>query len=82
MDAKIKADSLVEKYMKLFSIDLENTISQYEAIECAKIAVEELIKESWDRTTTIRFKGCNLTDKEYWKEVLNELNKLEEINYK
>ena len=76
MDAKIKADSLVEKYMKLFSIDLENTISQYEAIECAKIAVEELIKESWDRTTTIRFKGCNLTDKEYWQEVKTELNKL------
>ena len=76
MDAKIKADSLVEKYMKLFSVDLENTISQYEAIECAKIAVEELIKESSDRTTTIRFKGCNLTDKEYWQEVKNELNKL------
>ena len=79
---KEKAEILIDKYLKLFSIDLENTISQYEAIECAKIAVEELIKESWDRTTTIRFKGCNLTDKEYWKEVPNELNKLEEINYK
>lgn len=27
------------------------------AKNCAKIAVEELIKESSDRTTTIRFKG-------------------------
>mgnify|MGYP003399517568 CR=1 FL=1 len=73
---KIKAEQLLDKYYKLFSVDLENTISEYEAIECAKIAVEELIKESSDRTTTIRFKGCNLTDKEYWQEVKTELNKL------
>ena len=73
---KEKSEILIDKYLKLFSVDLENTISQHEAVEWAKIAVEELIKESSDRTTTIRFKGCNLTDKEYWQEVKTELNKL------
>lgn len=77
MDAKIKADSLVEKYMKLFSIDLENTISQYEAIECAKIAVEEIIK-LLPNINNIPPKYRESEDRyfQYWYGVKNELNKL------
>lgn len=41
-----KANDLIEKYYKLFSIDLENTISKYEAIHCAIICVEEIIKDT------------------------------------
>lgn len=73
---KEKAQSLFAKYQNIESERYPLGMDDDDVYECAKIAVEELIKESSDRTTTIRFKGCNLTDKEYFQEVLNELNKL------
>ena len=73
---KEKAEILVEKFRNEIAYSPDEETAQQNGIDCAKIAVEELIKESSDRNTTIRFKGCNLTDKEYWQEVLNELNKL------
>ncbi len=41
--AKEKARELIDKYFYLFSVDLENTIANYEAKECALIAVGEVI---------------------------------------
>ena len=73
---KEKAQSLFAKFQNIESERYPLGMDDDDAFECAKIAVEELIKESSHITTTIRFKGCNLTDKEYWKEVLTELNKL------
>lgn len=43
MSAEEKSDKLIEKYYKLFSVGLENTISQYEAVHCAIICVEEIL---------------------------------------
>ena len=63
---KIKAEQLLDKYYKLFAFDLENTISEYEAIECAKIAVIEIIPLLF----------ADYKTQGYWEEVLNELNKL------
>jgi len=55
------AKELVEKYYHLFSVELENTIADYEAKECALIAVDELIKE---------------TGSKYWYDVKLEIEKL------
>lgn len=63
---KTKAEQLVDRYYKLFAEDLENTISIYEAIECAKIAVIEIIPLLF----------ADYKTQGYWEEVLNELNKL------
>jgi hypothetical protein len=59
--AKELAKELVEKYYHLFSVELENTIADYEAKECALIAVDELIKE---------------TGSKYWYDVKLEIEKL------
>ena len=69
---KQKSEILIDKYLKLFSVDLENTISQHEAVECAKIAVNVILYDvgakDWENEEG--------TDYNYWQEVLNELNKL------
>ena len=74
---KIKAEQLLDKYYKLFSVDLENTISEYEAIECAKITVDEILKSvapiDWGKNEDdIDFSNYF----KYWQEVKTELNKL------
>lgn len=69
-NARKKAISLKNKYYKLFSVDLENTISEKEAIECAKITVDEIIEN------TPMYLG-NLNPKwSFWQEVKNELNNM------
>ena len=74
---KEKAEQLVNKYFNLFAVDLENTISKYEAIECAKIAVEEIIK-LLPNINNIPPKYRESEDRyfQYWYGVKNELNKL------
>ena len=62
MTPKEKARELVDKYYHLFSVELENTIADYEAKECAIIAVDEIIKE--------------LFYNKYWLEVKQEIEKL------
>ena len=42
---KEKAKELVNRFYSLFSIELENTINTNEAIECALIAVDEILGE-------------------------------------
>ena len=61
MTPREKAKELVEKYFYLFSVELENTIADYEAKECALIAVDELISE---------------TGKKFWYDVKLEIEKL------
>ena len=63
---KIKAEQLLDKYYKLFAVDLENTISEYEVIQCVKIAVIEILPLLF----------ADYKTQGYWVEVLNELNKL------
>jgi hypothetical protein len=45
MTPKEKAEELVNKYYKLFSVDLENTICIYESKHCSLLLVDEIIKE-------------------------------------
>ncbi len=61
MIPKEKAIELVEKYFYLFSVELENTIADYEAKECALIVVDVLTKE---------------TGAKYWYDVKKELENL------
>lgn len=67
---KQKAKILVDKYYELFAEDLENTISIYEAIDCAKIAVNEILEE----LKTVKYEIQEWI--EYWQDVKTELNKL------
>ena len=73
---KIKAEQLLDKYYKLFAFDLENTISEYEAIECAKIAVEEIIKYGGTLFVIEYPKNIYKNGMDFWREVKTELNKL------
>lgn len=69
MNPKDKASMLMEKYYNLFSINLENTISIYEAAFCAVIAVDELIND------TLEFEKLK-----YWNEVKKHLYENQETN--
>jgi len=64
--AKDKAKSLVDRFMEDTKYFGATYIGELTAIECAKIAVDEIIKELqlWLRST------------DYWQEVKNELNKM------
>ena len=73
---KQKSEILIDKYLKLFSVDLENTISQHEAVECAKIAVEEIIKYGGTIFVVEYPKNTFKNGIDYWQEVKTELNKL------
>ena len=69
---KDKAEQLVNKYFNLFVVDLENTISRYEAIECAKIVVEKMINECDNEV----LESNDVNRINFWQEVKKELNKL------
>lgn len=60
--AKQKADELIEKYLNVKYLDGYCWTTMYEAIECAIIAVEEILSIC----TQSKFI-------EYWTEVLTEL---------
>ena len=53
MTPREKARELVDKYYHLFSVELENTIADYEAKECALIAVDEMLNNVY--RTPFRF---------------------------
>ena len=67
MTPKEKAKELVEKYLSNIE-DRTGTfiLSQFSAKQCAKIAVEEILKAIYGWTLDIR----------YWNEVLTEIDKL------
>ena len=77
MTPKEKAKELVDKYFYLFSVELENTIENYEAKECALIAVDEII----ECTPSVDMYPPNCQSihsrvREYWQEVKQEIEKL------
>lgn len=67
MTPKEKARELVEKYFYLFSVELENTIADYEAKECALIAVDEIWR-------AVQFLDDETED--FWLDVKIEIEKL------
>ena len=69
MTPKEKAKDLVDKYYHLFSVELENTIADYEAKECSLIAVDEIL--NYDNQFIQTEEQFN-----YWKEVKQEIDKL------
>ncbi len=69
MTPKEKAKDLVDKYYHLFSVELENTITDYEAKECSLIAVDEIL--NYDNQFIQTEEQFN-----YWKEVKQEIDKL------
>ena len=73
---KQKAEILTDKYFNLFAVDLENTISKYEAVECAKIDVEEILSINHNVKCDAGERIVNAMV-DYYEEVKNELNKLQ-----
>lgn len=71
MTAKEKSIELVEKYLDTI-IDRTGTfiLSKYCAKQCAKISVEELIKEQ------TMWQNGDPNPVLYWQDVLKEINKL------
>jgi hypothetical protein len=71
MTPKEKAKELVNDYYVLFSMLLENTISEYEAAKCALLNVKNTIEalkfHTWQNRNEI----------EYYEEVRQELKKYE-----
>lgn len=74
-----KAKQLVDKYMHLFSVELENSIAKYEAAECAKVFVNELLENNFLVVTLKKnyFKGDEPSQDnyEFWLRVKKELEK-------
>ena len=66
---EIKAEELVEKYLNSVEDRTQTfVLSQYTAIQCAKIAVEEIISDLDAEDNYIKYN--------YWQEVLECLNKM------
>jgi hypothetical protein len=70
MTAKEKAEELAIKFLRslpiIFGID--------QAKKCALIAVDEILQNVYDDRATIG--RLNLTDKEYWLQVKQEIEKI------
>ena len=64
-----KAKQLIDNYLKLFKVDLENSITEYEAAQCAKMVVDEIIADNPNIYDSDRLNF------RYWIEVKNELLK-------
>jgi hypothetical protein len=70
MIAKEKAEQLTNKFLLLTPI----TCGIGCAKQCALIAVDEILQNVYDDRATIG--RLNLTDKEFWTEVKQEIQKL------
>ena len=69
-----KSNEIIEKYYKLFSVTLENTISKYEATHCAIAEVTGIISSNPHSNP---FNTDVYSTMEYWQEVKTILeNKL------
>lgn len=80
MTPKIKAKQLVDRYMTLFSQELENSISTMEAKECALVAVD-LVRDSGILEPQLKRHYINGVEPEvihleYWVRVKQEIEKL------
>jgi hypothetical protein len=74
MTPKEKADELIRKYYRWGLHKDGQSLSWLESKECALIAVDEILQNVYDDRATIGRQ--NLTDKEYWTEVKQEIEKL------
>lgn len=73
MTPKEKANDIVKKYW----MKNKNGQDSYGvAVQNSIICVEEIQKEVSDLKITMRFKGCVLSDADYWREVKSELEKI------
>ena len=75
INSKEKAKKLVNKYFYLFSVELENTIDNYEAKQCALIAVDEIL-EQLDEILNITAGNYIYKILDYWQEVKKEIELL------
>lgn len=75
MKPKQKALELVEETWKHFPFEyIKNNLNCPK--EVAIIFINEIIKEASDIRTTYRYKGCIMSDLEYWQEVKKEIIKI------
>ena len=74
MTPKEKAEELIRKYYRWGLHKDGQSLSWLESKECALIAVDEILQNVYDDHATIGRQ--NLTDKEYWTEVKQEIEKL------
>lgn len=77
MEAKIKAEELIEKFQKTIytgGAGHESTVSYNDIIQCAIVCVNEIIESIGQ----IDYLEQQNLDREYifWNEVLTELNKM------
>jgi hypothetical protein len=71
MSPKDKARELVNDYYVLFSVTLENTISEYEAARCALLDVKNTIE-------ALRFHSWqNRNEINWWLDVKDEIKEYE-----
>ena len=71
MTPKDKARELVNHYYNLFSVMLENSISEYEAAKCALSAADEVIE-------ALRFHSWqNRNEINWWLDVKDEIKEYE-----
>lgn len=71
MTPKEKAKELYQKHLRYSPVEFED---EYTKKSCL-ITIDELINEAKSHITTVRYKKCNLTDRQYWKEVRTEIEK-------
>ena len=71
MTPKEKAVELVNKYVNLSKITASSEYIQYQAKQCALIAVDEVINSHYKLLS-----GVNTTIYKYWQEVKQEIEKL------
>jgi hypothetical protein len=74
MSPEQEAAELVNKYYNLFSIDLENSISMYEAAHCALEAVDVILNADIPMLEEDADAFYN-----HWTQVYNELERYEGI---
>lgn len=78
MKAKEKAISFYERIFE--EVDYSAIPSDVKAKDITKticlLAIDEIISEASATTTTVRYKGCVLTDKEYWEQVKSEFENI------
>jgi hypothetical protein len=61
MTPKEEVEKLIDKYLLLFSVTLENTISRYEATHCAIFEVQSTLKENESVLEMLKIHGNDRT---------------------
>lgn len=77
--ARKKTDELIDKFSVFANGEIESEVERHNSIECAKIVAQEILDLDvvWYRKEAIGkpyFIRAEMT-REFWEEVMNELNK-------